>query len=115
MQDNTSVAFMPPTLIYKLLQTTGLAPGQFPRLRHLTYSAAPMSPERIVEAQQAFGPRISALYGQTEAPVTICGLDPAEMQDPDLRATVGRPCRNSRVRVVDETGVGVPANNVGNI
>jgi acyl-CoA synthetase (AMP-forming)/AMP-acid ligase II len=80
MRDNTTVTFMPPTLIYKLLETPGLSPGQFPRLRHLTYSAAPMPSDRIIEAQQAFGPCISSLYGQTEAPLTICAVGADEMQ-----------------------------------
>ena len=42
LRDNATIAFMPPTLIYKLLRTSDLSPGQFPQLRHLTYSAAPM-------------------------------------------------------------------------
>jgi len=115
LRDDTTVAFMPPTLIYRLMQTGGLSPGQFQRLRHLTYSAAPMPPERIVEAQQAFGPRISALYGQTEAPVTVCALGTDDMLDPELRGTVGKPCLNSRVRVVDDTGIEVTTGTVGNI
>ena len=106
---------MPPTLIYKLLQAPDLSPEQFPRLRHLTYSAAPMPAKRIIEAQHAFGPYISSLYGQTEAPMTICALGPDEMQDPGLRGTAGRACKNSEVRVVDETHTEVPAGSVGYI
>jgi acyl-CoA synthetase (AMP-forming)/AMP-acid ligase II len=115
MRDNTTITFMPPTLICKLLQKPGLSPRQFPRLRHLTYSAAPMPAEQIIEAQQAFGPCISSLYGQTEAPITICALNADEMQDPALRGTAGRACRNSEVRVVDETGAEVPAGTIGHI
>jgi acyl-CoA synthetase (AMP-forming)/AMP-acid ligase II len=115
LRDNTTVAFMPPTLIYKLMQAGGLSPGQFPLLRHLTYGAAPMPCERIVEAQRAFGPRISALYGQTEAPLTICGLGTREMQDATLRGTVGTACVNSCVRVVDESGVEIAAGTIGRI
>ena len=115
MRDNTTVTFMPPTLIYKLLKTPGLSPGQFSRLRQLTYSAAPMPSDRIIEAQQAFGPCISSLYGQTEAPLTICAVGANEMQDPALRGTAGKPCKNSEVRVVDEMGTKVPAGTVGNI
>ncbi|MDH3336738.1 MAG: AMP-binding protein [Gammaproteobacteria bacterium] len=115
MRDNTTVAFMPPTLIYKLLQQPGLSPGQFPALRHLTFSAAPMPPDRIVEAQRAFGPCISCLYGQTEAPMTISALGTGEMRDPSLLGTAGKACGSSRVRVVDDAGVEVPAGTIGNI
>jgi acyl-CoA synthetase (AMP-forming)/AMP-acid ligase II len=115
MRDNTTVTFMPPTLVYKLLQTPGLSPEQFPRLRHLTYSGAPMPSDRIIEAQRAFGPCVSSLYGQTEAPMTICALSTSEMRDPALRGTAGRACRNSEVRIVDETDTEVPAATAGRI
>ena len=115
LRDDTTLAFMPPTLIYKLLRTAELVPQQFPRLRHLTYSAAPMPPERIAEAQGAFGPVISALYGQTEAPMTICALGTEEMRDASLRCTVGRACYNSSVRVVDDEGRELSPGGTGNI
>ncbi len=115
MREDTTITFMPPTLIYKLLQTPGLSPQQFPCLRHLTYSAAPMPPDRIVEAQRAFGPYLSSLYGQTEAPMTICALGVDEMQDAALRGTAGRPCKNSKVRVVDEQAMEVAAGSIGHV
>jgi acyl-CoA synthetase (AMP-forming)/AMP-acid ligase II len=115
MRDNTTITFMPPTLIYKLLQAPGLSPEQFPHMRHLTYSAAPMPSERIIEAQRVFGPCISSLYGQTEAPMTICALGAKEMQDPVLRGKAGKACSNSRVRIVDDAGLELPVGTVGNI
>lgn len=115
LRDNTTITFMPPTLIYKLLQAPDLSPEQFPRLRHLTYSAAPMPVDRIIEAQAAFGPCISSLYGQTEAPMSICALGVQEMQDPVLRGKAGKACSNSCVRIVDVAGVEVAAGTVGNI
>lgn len=115
MRDDTTLTFMPPTLVYKLLRTPGLSPKQFPRLRHLTYSAAPMPADRIIEAQRAFGPCISSLYGQTEAPMTICAVSTEEMQSPALRGTAGKPCKNSEVRVVDHMDTGVRPGIVGDI
>lgn len=115
LRDDTTVTFMPPTMIYKLMQCGELSPSQFLRLRHLTYSAAPMPPDRIAAAQQAFGPCISSLYGQTEAPLTICALDTKDMQDPVRRGIAGKACLNSRVRIVDEDGVEVKPGTVGNI
>lgn len=115
LRDDITVTFMPPTMIYKLLQSGDLSPSEFPRLRHLTYSAAPMPPDRIAAAQHAFGPCISSLYGQTEAPLTICALDSRDMQDPVRRGIAGRACLNSRVRIVDEAGAEVEPGTVGNI
>lgn len=113
LRDDTTVTFMPPTLIYKLMQMGRLSAAQFPALRHLTYSAAPMPPDRIAEAQRAFGPCISSLYGQTEAPLTICALDTTDMQDPYLRGRAGKACASSRVRVVDEHGIELTTGEVG--
>jgi len=115
LRDGTTLTFMPPTLIYRLLQSDGLSPAQFSQLRHLTYGAAPMPVDRIAEAQRAFGPRISALYGLTEAPLTIAGLGTDDMQLAERRGSVGQPCVNSRVRIVDENGVEVGAGTIGRV
>jgi acyl-CoA synthetase (AMP-forming)/AMP-acid ligase II len=115
MQKGVTIAFMPPTLIYKLLQSNGLSPGRFAGLRHLTYSAAPMPPEKIAEAQLAFGSCVSSLYGQTEAPMSICALTTEEMQDPVLRGKAGKACWNSEVRIVDESGKGLPPGEIGHV
>nr|WP_313391227.1 AMP-binding protein [Brevundimonas diminuta] len=90
LKSRITTVFMPPTLIYLLMEEGRFAPSDFARLRHLTYSAAPMPPARIAEAVARFGPVLSTLYGQTEAPMTIAGLSPAEMARPELRTSVGR-------------------------
>ncbi len=90
LKQRVSIAFMPPTLIHLLMSDTAFAPADFPALRHITYSAAPMAPAAIEKAIARFGPVISTLYGQTEAPMTITALSAAEMQREALRASVGR-------------------------
>lgn len=104
LKRRVSVVFMPPTLIALLMGEADFGPGDFPRLRHLTYSAAPMSPGRIVQAVCRFGPVLSALYGQTEAPMTITGQSPADMADPALSASVGRPFPGTPVAVLTRDG-----------
>ncbi|MFC5342633.1 class I adenylate-forming enzyme family protein [Brevundimonas staleyi] len=104
LKTRVSTVFMPPTLIALLMGEAAFAPADFPRLRHLTYSAAPMSPDRIAQAIHRFGPVVSTLYGQTEAPMTIAGLSPADMTDPDKRAGVGRPFDDTPVRLLTAGG-----------
>lgn len=99
-----TTVFMPPTLIYLLMEEGRFGPGDFARLRHLTYSAAPMPPARIAEAVARFGPVLSALYGQTEAPMTIAGLSPSEMARPELRTSVGRLFPDTPVALLDADG-----------
>ncbi|GAA0628909.1 long-chain fatty acid--CoA ligase [Brevundimonas kwangchunensis] len=105
LKSRVSVTFLPPTLIALLMAEADFAPADFPRLRHVTYSAAPMSPARIEQAIARFGPVLSTLYGQTEAPMTVTGLSPAEMTDPALRASVGRLFPGTPVAVLTASGV----------
>lgn len=104
LKRRVSVVFMPPTLIALLMGEADFGPHDFQRLRHLTYSAAPMSPGRIAQAVCRFGPVLSALYGQTEAPMAITGQSSADMADPDLRASVGRPFPDTPVGVLIRDG-----------
>ncbi|MBU1348103.1 MAG: AMP-binding protein [Alphaproteobacteria bacterium] len=104
LKARVTTVFMPPTLIALLMGEAEFRPIDFPRLRHLTYSAAPMSPDRIAQAIARFGPVVSTLYGQTEAPMTIAGLSPADMVDPDKRAGVGRPFNDTPVRLLTADG-----------
>ena len=104
LKTRVSTVFMPPTLIALLMGEAAFGPADFPRLRHLTYSAAPMSPDRIAQAIHRFGPVVSTLYGQTEAPMTIAGLSPADMADPGQRASVGRPFADTPVRLLTADG-----------
>lgn len=104
LKTRITTVFMPPTLIYLLMEEGRFGPGDFTRLRHLTYSAAPMPPARIAEAIARFGPVLSTLYGQTEAPMTIAGLSPAEMAPPELRTSVGRLFPDTPVALLDADG-----------
>lgn len=99
-----SITFMPPTLIYLLMAEVAFAPHDLPRLRHLTYSAAPMPPARIAQAIGRFGPVLGTLYGQTEAPMAIAGLTPQQMLDPVLQASVGQAFHGTRIGVLCDDG-----------
>lgn len=104
LKRRVTVAFMPPTLIYLLMEEAAFGPEAFPRLRHLTWSAAPMPPARIREAIRRFGPVLGGLYGQTEAPMTISALSPAHAARPALQACAGYPFPETPVRVLTADG-----------
>ena len=104
LKQRVSVAFMPPTLIHLLMNDAAFGPSDFPALRHITYSAAPMAPAAIDKAIARFGPVISTVYGQTEAPMTVTALSSDAMRDPSLRASVGRAFEGVRVAVLTAAG-----------
>ncbi len=104
LKTRVSIVFMPPTLIYLLMAEEVFGPQDLPCLRHLTYSAAPMPPARIAQAIARFGPVLGTLYGQTEAPMTIAGLTPGQMQNPTLQASVGQAFKGTPMGVLCEDG-----------
>jgi acyl-coenzyme A synthetase/AMP-(fatty) acid ligase len=65
----TTLTFLPPTVIYLLMEAADDAPC--PTLRNLVYGGGPMRPARIRAAQERFGPVLATSYGQTEAPQII--------------------------------------------
>src|SRR5699024_6451067 len=58
-----SITFMPPTLIYKLMQADGVSSACFPDLRLLIYGGAAMPVEKIQACQEFFGPVVATTYG----------------------------------------------------
>lgn len=110
-----SVSFMPPTLIYKLLEQPEINRESFPRLRHLTYSAAPMPPERIAQVIERLGPKLSTVYGQTEAPMSITAMNSEEMRRPELQRSVGKACHHSQIAILDSSGEVLPPGESGEI
>jgi acyl-CoA synthetase (AMP-forming)/AMP-acid ligase II len=100
--------FLPPTVIYRLLDIPSIRQCDFSSLRYLLYGAAPMSVEKLKQAIEVFGPVMMGGYGQTEAPGTISFLRPEEhfvdgRIAPDERlSSVGRPSPMVRVEILGE-------------
>jgi acyl-CoA synthetase (AMP-forming)/AMP-acid ligase II len=102
--------FLPPTLIYMLLDHAGLAGTDLSSLQCLWYGAAPMSASRLEEALARIGPVMGQLFGQTEAPMMISTLAPAEhfRGDGSVAAerlsSAGRPTPLTIVAIMDDDG-----------
>ena len=107
--------FAPPTMIQMLVDAAQTANRSTPSLRNVIYGGAPMRPNRIREAQDAFGPVIHATYGQTEAPQIITHLGAVEIADPDNLASAGRPSLMTEVRIMDADRRLRPAGEVGEV
>ncbi len=102
--------FLPPTLIYMLLDHGRLAETDTRSLRCLWYGAAPMSASRLAEALEKIGPVMGQLFGQSEAPMMISTLAPADHFHADgslaqeRLASAGRPTPLTTVAVMDDEG-----------
>ncbi|MFI7063246.1 long-chain fatty acid--CoA ligase [Kribbella sp. NPDC050124] len=75
--------FLPPTLIYMVLAAAELDDTDLSSLRCFWYGAAPMSVARLEEALHRIGPVMAQLFGQTEAPMMISTMAPADHFDAD--------------------------------
>ncbi len=98
--------FLPPTLIYLLLDHPALDGACFDSLQCLWYGAAPMSATRLAEAISRLGPVLGQLFGQTEAPMMISTLAPAEHVSlaRSRFSSAGRPSPLVTVAIMDESG-----------
>lgn len=114
-------AFLPPTVIYGLLDHPDLDSTNLKSLRCLWYGAAPMSPTRLEEALTRIGPVLGQLFGQTEAPNMISTLAPADHFRADgtiateRLSSAGRPTPLTQVAVMDTTGALLPRGERGEI
>jgi acyl-CoA synthetase (AMP-forming)/AMP-acid ligase II len=113
--------FLPPTVIYVLLDLPGIAERDFSSLRYLIYGAAPMSPEKLRRALKTFGPVMIQGFGQTEAAASISCLQPeehfvhGEVAPEERLASCGRPFPFTRVTIRDDANRELPNGQVGEI
>jgi acyl-CoA synthetase (AMP-forming)/AMP-acid ligase II len=113
--------FLPPTLVYALLAHPDLDTTDLASLQCLWYGAAPMSAHRLEEAIRRIGPVLGQLFGQSEAPMMISTMSPAEHLRPDGSpalerfASAGRPTPLTTVAVMDPGGRLLPPGERGEI
>jgi fatty-acyl-CoA synthase len=120
-EHRVSHAFLPPTVIYSLLDHPALASADLSSLRCLWYGAAPMSAARLEQAIGALGPVLGQLFGQTEAPMFISALPPRDHLHADGTlaterfTSAGRPTPLTTVAIMDEAGRLLPSGERGEI
>jgi len=113
--------FLPPTLIYMVLDKPGLEARELSSLQCFWYGAAPMSASRLEEAITRIGPVMAQLFGQTEAPMMISTMAPRDhLRDDRSIATerlssAGRPAPLVTVAIMDESGRLLPHGERGEI
>jgi fatty-acyl-CoA synthase len=111
--------FAVPTMIYRLLdaaEATGIRPAA---LRTIQYGAAPISPERLRQAIEVFGPVLQQLYAQTECPNFATSLTKADhvraLTDPGLLSSCGRATLMCEVAILNDEGQALGPGEVGEV
>jgi fatty-acyl-CoA synthase len=113
--------FLPPTLIYMLLAHPALDATDLSSLQCLWYGAAPISADRLEEAITRIGPVMGQLFGQSEAPMMVSTLAPADHLRPDGSlarerfSSAGRPTPLVTVAIMSPDGTLLPAGERGEV
>ena len=113
--------FLPPTLIYMVLDHERLPAADLASLQCFWYGAAPMSATRLEEALTRIGPVMAQLFGQTEAPMMISTMAPRDHFRPDgtiareRLSSAGRPAPLVTVATMAEDGTLLPPGGTGEI
>lgn len=114
--------FLPPTLVYMLLDEQRRRRADVSSLRYLVYGGAPMAVERLKESMLVFGPVMTQLYGLSEAPIVCTHLsveDHVQAVTDDRYEhrlwSAGRPTIATRVEVMDDEGRLLPPRATGEI
>ena len=113
--------FLPPTLIYMLLGHANLDATDLSSLQCFWYGAAPISAVKLEEALTRITKSMAQLFGQSEAPMMISMMPPADHWNADgsvargRLASAGRPAPLVTVGIMDEAGTLLPPGSRGEI
>ncbi len=113
--------FLPPTAYYTLLAQPKLGQFDHSSLRLLLLAASPVSPDRVKQGVEIFGPCICQSYGQTEAPMLMTWLDSktvaaaAAGDHPERLRSCGKATYGVRLAIMDEDGRLLPPYQAGEI
>jgi acyl-CoA synthetase (AMP-forming)/AMP-acid ligase II len=116
--------YLPPTLIYALLDHPQVSQYDFSSLKYLVVSASPIAPDKLREALDVFGDALCQAYGQAEAPMFLTFLSNQDLRSamvegsnelPRRFASCGRATINTLVEVMDDAGNLLPPGEKGEI
>jgi acyl-CoA synthetase (AMP-forming)/AMP-acid ligase II len=113
--------FLPPTLLYMLINEMRAAPRDVSSLKRIMTGAAPVAPDKVKEATRLFGPVMAEGYGSTENGSPVLWKHPEDYINPDgsfdeaALASAGRAVPYARVEIMDLDGRILPPGERGEI
>ena len=114
--------FLPPTVVYRMLDFPGIEQRDFTSVKYFAYAAAPMSVEKLKKALQVFGKCMCQFFGQSEAPALCTFLSPQDHWDeagniaPDeVLSSCGYPTPLIEMRILDDQNKPVPPGSIGEV
>ena len=113
--------FLPPTAFYGLLAHSDVRKFDYSSLRVFLLAASPVSPDKLKQGVEIFGPCMCQSYGQTEAPMLLTWLDQKTLaaaaagDHPERLKSCGKPTSAVRLAIMDDQGRILPAGETGEI
>jgi len=113
--------FLPPTAFYSLLAHPEARKFNHSSMRVFLLAGSPVSPDKLKQGVEVFGPCMCQSYGQTEAPMILTFLDAqtvaaaAAGDHPERLRSCGQPTAAVRVAIMDDEGQILPAGKPGEI
>lgn len=120
-----TMTFVPPTILYGLLDIPGIRERDYSNLEYFLIGAAPVSTSKLREAIDVFGPVMCQGYGQTECHTLITLMRPGDLfaggvpGDGELLehrlASCGRPTIGNTILVLGDDGEILQTGELGEI
>jgi acyl-CoA synthetase (AMP-forming)/AMP-acid ligase II len=119
-REKVNYTMVVPAMINFVLAYPKARQYKFDSLKGIFYGAAPISPTRVQQAIDLFGPILIQGYGMSETTSFIAVLTASEhtealKNNPDRLGSCGRPVFDTEIRVVNERGEQVAPGEVGEI
>src|SRR5580704_5444033 len=113
--------FLPPTAFYGLLAHPDARKFDYSSLRVFLLAASPVSPDKLKQGIEIFGPCMCQSYGQTEAPMLLTWLDQKTLaaaaagDHPERLRSCGKATSAVRLGIMDDQGRILPPGETGEI
>jgi len=121
-EERITATMLVPSMIYALMDHPATASYDLSSLETVYYGASAISPVRLAEAVERFGPVFAQFYGQTECPMVISYLAKGDHvlasgapAGPDRLSSCGRPSAWLRTALLDDADAPVPPGEPGEI
>jgi fatty-acyl-CoA synthase len=107
--------FVPPTVVYMMLEDTEIASLDLSSLRHFIIGGASVRPDVVARAMPVFNNAMETCFGQTEVPqIAIC-MRATDWLDPQNQASTGRATCLTRAAIMDQSGAILPPGTEGEL
>ncbi|CAM2813810.1 AMP-binding protein [Prescottella defluvii] len=115
-RERLNCTLLVPSMIYALLDHAPSERADLSSLELILYGASPMSPTRLAEGLDRFGPVFAQMFGQTECyPISFLRTGDHRVEHPELLGSCGVPLSGVSVSIRGEDGSPVPAGEPGEL